>query len=266
MKFWVSVILIIIVFVLIRNQRSPEVEVISEVLEGEVVEEPELLENHDSLLRVQALEAALSTFAKGNVFDQDQSTVHYVSGKDGSQAEVRLDYGFIISQAQRHLQLTQQYDAHTEQQYYAIQEGEIKPIGKSKWHTKSEVSLLKDITGDGLKDLVSGESRLWKVRPFDEEQGVFLPAVQLQNPCFSPQEQLVRLYEVMGQDTLFIKMKWDKNVLAPVEYIYPHPDNSFWKLKTTERKDNVSPENAVVLWYLPKEYRSITACAEASVQ
>jgi hypothetical protein len=265
MKFWVSAILILVLVVLIRNRDNAEVDIVAEVTEVEMPEEPELSIDQDSLLRIQALEAALSTFAKGNVFDQDQSVVHHLSGPGENRTEVRLDYGFIISNTQRHLQLTRQYNGQTEQLFYSIKEGEIKPIGQVKWHAPKS-AILKDVNGDGLKDIVSRESRSWTIHPYDQENDVFASAVQLQNPCFSPQEQLVRFYELIGQDTLFYKMKWDKYALTPVEFIYPHPDNAFWKLKATERKDSVSPDNASTLWYLPKEYRSVATCVEASVQ
>jgi hypothetical protein len=266
MKFWVSAILILIVVVLIRNQDHSKVDMVSEATEVEVIEVSEQNIDRDSLLRIQAIETALRAFLKVDNFEKDQSSTHHLVDGEGNSASVMLDYGFMISPSERHLQLVQQSADSAEARFYAIKERAVQPLGAVKWNTAKKGFFLQDVNGDGFKDILITEGAFYEVNIFNLGAGSFSPELKLQNPCFAPQEQLVRFYQLLGEDTLYYKMKWDNNQLIPLEFIYPHPDNAFWKLKTAERMDNVSPENASVLWYLPKEYRTVAACVEASVQ
>jgi hypothetical protein len=263
MKTWVSLLLILVVIVLVSNRQEEilEEDLVSVAQLEDDLEEPINPALADSLLRIQATQSALATFAAAPRWDQDQTTVHYVQDASGRQVVVQLEYGFIIHPDLRHLMLSHTSSENVLQQIYAIKDGEIRLIGDLVTNTTGGGAVLKDITGDGIKDIVTRSHPSTKVRPFSKEKGVFASELELIHPCFSVSEKLVRLYELRGDDTLYYKLKWQDDQLLPVEYIYPHPDNAFWRLKTNVRNDTVQANQATVLWYLPKEYRAVAICA-----
>jgi hypothetical protein len=266
MKFWVSAILLVVVAILIRHQNKVSADITSEIIVAEMVDSIPLAIDQDSILQVKAIEKALKTFVEEGNFEKDLSSKLYFEDLSGNSANVQMDYGFILSTTERHLQLIQYQKQKNVAWFYESGGSELSLIGQISWNPEIEGMALLDINGDGYKDAITKEGSFYDIFILQRDTRSFSSPIKLRNPCFAPKEQLVRLFEVLGADTIYSKMKWDNNQLIPVEFIYPHPDNAFWKLKTTERTDKVSPENASVLWYLPKEYRTVAACVDAAVQ
>lgn len=266
MKFWVSAILFVVVAVLIQHQNESPREITPDLVIEEAEDIEQVSVGQDSVLRVKAVEKALKTFVEQGNFDKDHSSTLYLEDVSGNNANVQIDYGFILNTTERHLQLIQHQKQKSVARLYEYRESELKPIAELSWNPEIEEFFLLDVNGDAYKDALTNEGSFYDVRIFQADSSSFSSTIKLRNPCFAPSEKIVRLFEPLGSDTLYYKMKWESGSLVPVEFIYPHPENTFWKLKTTERKDSLVPDEAVTLWYLPREYRAVAACVEASVQ
>lgn len=165
--------------------------------------------------------------------------------------------------------MSQNYWRHT-LEFYQIENTEPELLWKELWEDHSFLGdTIRDVNGDDQLDILtnyypnSGCCRrncFW-VRPYDRDSQIYQEKIRLTNPTFYPEEKTVRgvFYGHPGEVPLY-KMKWNKNKLDTVEYIYPLKENSHRYLLTNERKVWAGKEITKkdrLIEEIPEEYRNV---------
>lgn len=154
---------------------------------------------------------------------------------------------------------------------YQLENTEPELLWKELWEDHSFLGdTIRDVNGDDQLDILTNyypnsgccrRNSFW-VRPYDLDSKIYQEKIRLINPTFYPEDKIVRgvFYGHPGEVPLY-KMKWNKNKLDTVEYIYPLKKDSRRYLLTNERKELVGEETMKkyrLIDEIPVEYRDVT--------
>lgn len=155
-------------------------------------------------------------------------------------------------------------------EFYKLEYGNPELLWEERWENMTFVGdTIRDVNGDNQFDVLikfypsSGCCRrnsFW-VRLFDDRTKEFTERMRMINPTFYPDEKIVRgvNYGHPGEVPVY-KMKWNKNKLDTIEYIYPFPDEKGKFLVTKKHEiypQRYTPPRGEIIYSLPKEYKDI---------
>jgi hypothetical protein len=168
---------------------------------------------------------------------------------------MNITFGPLISPTAKHLIISSRFAYKVESKLLNAATLEIiKTISVSDFFP-----YLKDINNDGSKDLIFPGQSEAIVSIYNDEMSRFNNEIVFEGACFSPSEKLVR--GKFRNMPVYFKYRWAGLELQPVEFLYPHPENANWLIKSDTLQD-YTKASGTTLWYLPKDYRAVEECAE----
>lgn len=222
-------------------------------MDTSVVIQKDSINSEDQLLKVA--HQNLFQYYKHH-FDSIQSdSFTYTFSHASGVVEMKAAFGPIISPSDKHMIVSSRLnDRH---QSILVNAANMQVL--ESFDTIDVSLILRDINNDGNKDLfLSGDGKM-RVRPYNSETGQFNKEIVLEGACFSPTERLVR--GKFANKPIYFKYRWTGLDLLPIEYLYPHPDNANWLIKSDTLFQDPVLARGATLWYLPKDYRTVEECA-----
>jgi hypothetical protein len=173
---------------------------------------------------------------------------------------LEINYGFLFSKTGKHLVINRFFPWNILTNIYKVQNGGFTQVFVlEKSNILYRADSIMDINGDKKPDYVfnwyplKGEGEFSDVY-IQKPNGEFSDKLEFVNPCFSPEEKVIR-GTMVGQNPPLYKFKWNGFALDTVEYIY-FPDNSNG-LQYIKRKRPDLNEKGEIIERLPEEYKKM---------
>lgn len=235
-----------------------------ETLTQEQIEYQEQTQQENKLLN-NMLTAALQYADKYKLSAVFEKKLLHGWGADfEGEANIRLKYGHLFSAEKKHLVVIRE-------PWPLVGYVDVFELRNSKFVKVQSLArdgcdfhgyFIKDINGDGQKDLVthwyptSGCCRrdVYDVYLYQKSKEIFTEQYEFMNPTFSPSEKTIRGVDYGHPgDVRLYKYKWNGLKLDTIEYIFPDTTGKkYYVTKTPE-----FGRSGKVLTAVPKEYHKI---------
>jgi hypothetical protein len=169
-----------------------------------------------------------------------------------------VTFGDFFTEGVKNLALSTRQPNGYEKQMFVVTNGQASSMLTVSNTDGSRNDTILDVNGDGKKEwMIFSKDGIRLILP-DSTGLSFKEISGLKNVCFSPSEQLVR--GKLNNQNVYFKQVWKGDELITVEYLYPHPENVNWLIKSDSLYNDISQAKGNTLWYLPKDYRNVDEC------
>jgi hypothetical protein len=255
LKWFIWITLIVIIAKMYNKSYSYKpVEANEEIEIDTIIAIPIDTINSEEHLLAMAYESVLEYY-RSHYDSVESGSFTYVFKDSEGEVKMNVTFGPLISPTAKHLIISSGLANKVESKLLnATTMQVIKTIKVSDF-----LPYLKDINNDGSKDLIFPEQGKTIVNIYNSETGQFNKDILFEGACFSPAEKLVR--GKFSNMPVYYKYRWVGFELKPVEFLYPHPENANWLIKSDSLFQDYTQAMGTTLWFLPKDYRTVEACA-----
>jgi hypothetical protein len=252
---WIAILVIVIRMALLERENASKSS--SDPVVESVLSDTLTLEEQRLQFKALATQNAIAYyFQKLSGLSSGKTVFIYQDSSDVLTFEI--SFGNFFVDGVQYLMLSNSVQNGYDKQMFVIDNGQADSLMSFSNSDGSRNDTILDVNGDGRKDwMMFTKSGIRLMLP-DSTEHVFKEMSGLNNVCFSPSEKLVR--GKLADKNVYFKQVWDGNQLSTIEYLYPHPDNVNWLIKSDSLYDDVKQAKGSTLWYLPKDYRNVDQC------
>lgn len=252
---WIAILVIVIRMAMFERENASKTSSDS-VTETMATDSLSLKEQQLQLKALATQKAIAYYFQKLAALSSGEAVYTYQDSTDAITFDI--SFGNFFVDGVQNLLLSNSTQNGYDKQMFVVKKGQAEHFLSVSNTDGSRNDTILDVNGDGRKEwMIFTQDGIRLMLP-DSTGLSFKEISGLKNVCFSPSEKLVR--GKWADKNVYFKQVWIGEELLTVEYLYPHPDNANWLIKSDSLYQDVLQAKGSTLWYLPKDYRNVDQC------
>lgn len=252
---WIAILVIVIRLAIKERENAslPSLEEVAESIAVDTLSAEEQLIQWKSLATQKAVDHYME---KWNSLASGEAAYTYQDSFNSVTFDVA--FGYFFKEGVKNLALSSRHQNGYEKQIFVVSNGQASTMLTVSNADGARKDTILDLNGDGKKEwMIFSKDGIRLILP-DSTGLSFKEISGLKNVCFSPSDKLVR--GKLPNQNVYFKQIWNRDELITVEYLYPHPENVNWLIKSDSLYNDISQAKGSTLWYLPKDYRNVDQC------